>query len=124
MQNKRRIAIVGSRNFINIEKVYGYLKDLSKDIIIISGGVRGVDCAAITACKILDLECEEFLPNIEKYGSPKAFHIRNQEIVDSADELIAFWNGRSKGTLSTLRKAAKKKIPVTIIGENSDGNSD
>ena len=42
---------------------------------------------------------------------------RNEEIAAYADEAIALWDGKSKGTKSTIElfKKAKKKITVIII---------
>jgi hypothetical protein len=50
----------------------------------------------------------------KKYGK-SAGPIRNSEMADYGDALIAFFNGESKGTLDMINKAKKKKMPITII---------
>jgi len=41
--------------------------------------------------------------------------MRNKQIVDAADEVIAFWDGKSSGTKSTIDFAQEKGIPTHII---------
>lgn len=40
---------------------------------------------------------------------------RNIEMVKVADKLIAFWDGKSKGTLHTIEKEREKGIDIKII---------
>lgn len=49
---------------------------------------------------------------------PKPYMERNQDIVDESDHLVAAPNGEERvrsGTWSTIRRAIKKGIPVTIV---------
>ena len=55
-----------------------------------------------------------FLPQYERYGRVAPI-IRNKEIVDYADKIIAFWNGSSKGTLSVIKYAEKTGKPCEIV---------
>lgn len=57
-----------------------------------------------------------FKPNIESFGVPYAFFVRNGLIVKYSDEVYAFWDGKSKGTLDGIKKAkiAGKMIKVEI----------
>lgn len=41
--------------------------------------------------------------------------IRNKAMIDDADGLIAFWDGKSKGTKNCIKCATDKGIPVLII---------
>jgi hypothetical protein len=46
---------------------------------------------------------------------------RNTKIVKVADMLIAFWDGKSRGTSDSINKAFRKGIPLILImidGEN------
>ena len=51
-------------------------------------------------------EVEIFLPEWKKYGRA-AGPVRNKEMVNSADLVIAFWDGKSKGTKSLIKYAEK-----------------
>ena len=46
--------------------------------------------------------------------------IRNQQIVDSADRVVAFWDGKSRGTADTLRRAHAAGKPILIIGPTGE----
>ena len=41
--------------------------------------------------------------------------MRNKEIVDAADEVIAFWDGSSRGTRSVIEYCKKQGVPCKII---------
>ena len=50
--------------------------------------------------------------------------VRNKEIVDYADKIIAFWDGASKGTLSVIKYAEKNgahqivKREINVLGSS------
>lgn len=50
----------------------------------------------------------------KKYGS-SAGYIRNDEMAKYADCLIAFWDGKSKGTKHMIDLAVKRKIKVKLF---------
>ena len=103
-----RIAIVGSRNFSDIDAVRRYVLDLPKDTEIVSGGAQGVDSAAVSMGIQRNLKCSVCLPDWDTYGKSAGI-IRNQQIVDAADMVVAFWDGESKGTLNTIERALKAR---------------
>ena len=41
--------------------------------------------------------------------------VRNKQIVDYADHVVAFWDGNSKGTLSVINYAKKAGKPCDVI---------
>ena len=54
---------------------------------------------------------------VNHFPSNKGNYLRrNIEMVDIADEVIAFWDGYSYGTAHTIALAVKKGIPIRIIG--------
>lgn len=55
-----------------------------------------------------------FKPDWNKYGK-RAGAIRNQQIVDEADKIVAFWDGKSKGTKITIDMAIKANKPIDIL---------
>ncbi|MDO4700541.1 MAG: hypothetical protein Q4A69_07655 [Moraxella sp.] len=54
-----------------------------------------------------------FKPNYQRHGRAAAF-IRNRLIVDTADVLIAFWDGKSTGTKYTIDYAKKQQKQVYV----------
>ncbi len=105
-----KIAVVGSRNIV-IHDISMYI---SKEDEIVSGGAVGVDsCAAEYATKN-GLKLTVFLPQYERYGRAAPI-IRNQKIVNYADKILAFWDGKSKGTLYVIKYAQKTGKPCDII---------
>lgn len=111
-----KIAIVGSREPGNIN----FAKELEKRIniqscdTIISGGAKGIDSLAAEYATANGLALVEIRPNYAKNGRGATF-IRNREIVDNADMVVAFWNGTSKGTKYTIDYANKKGVTTLII---------
>lgn len=118
-----RIGIVGSRTFNDYELMkdvfYGYFaieNDLLGygDITIISGGARGADLLAKKLADNPYFDYIEFFADWGKYGKSAGFK-RNQQIVDNSDIIIAFWDGKSRGTQDTINKAKLTKKPTFII---------
>lgn len=106
-----KLAIIGSRDCrpIDISSFVGMRPDL-----IVSGGAKGADSYAREFAERNNIPFLEFLPEYEKYGR-KAPLLRNIQIVDNSDFVLAFWNGSSRGTKFTIEYARKKGVPVIII---------
>ena len=83
---------------------------------IVTGGALGVDKAAELYAQQKNIPCRVIRPDYEKYGR-KAPIVRDKEIVEQADIVIALWDGVSKGTKFTLEYAEKlnKDVRVYII---------
>lgn len=109
-----KIAIVGSRNYPRPEDIIQYVYNLSEDSIIISGGARGVDTWAEVAAGVKGLKTKIFPAQWDKYGKSAGF-FRNELIVDECDRLVAFWDGKSKGTKHSINLVKKAGKPVEII---------
>lgn len=116
-----KIAIVGSRAFKDFETtqnvrraVLDYVSQLSPDVAIISGGAQGVDSFAKYAAELYGLDYEEYPADWGTYGK-SAGMIRNAAIVNAADEIMVWWDGKSKGTKNTIDRAHKAGKPVTVI---------
>lgn len=123
-----KIAVVGSREFSDIKfakyKIMQTLLFAIPDVdenkeepILISGGARGIDSLAEKVANQYKVKTKIFSPDWNKYGK-RAGAIRNQLIVDRADKIIAFWDGKSKGTKITIDMAIKAGKPVDIYIRN------
>ena len=81
---------------------------------IISGGASGADKLAELYAEESKLHLTVFRPDYESFGK-RAPIIRNCEIIDHAQYVIALWDGRSRGTAFTVTECIKKGIPVRVF---------
>lgn len=103
-----KVAIVGSRGL----EVADLGKFLPPDVTeIISGGARGVDTSARNYALANGIKLTEILPDYDRYGR-RAPLVRNITIIESADLVIAFWDGQSHGTKFVVDNCVKRHIPV------------
>ena len=105
-----KVAVVGSRSIFATD-ISMYISDGDE---IVSGGAVGVDSCAAEYAKKNGLKLTVFLPQYERYGRAAPI-VRNKKIVDYADKIVAFWNGKSKGTLSVIKYAEKTGKLCEII---------
>jgi hypothetical protein len=113
---RKKVAIVGSRDWKEPARILDCIDELG-DVEIVSGGARGVDRIAAQYAKIAGLETKEFIADWERHGKMAGF-IRNTQIVDYCDELIAFWDMKSKGTADSIRRAQEAGKPVRVETQN------
>ena len=105
-----KIAIIGSRSITDAD----IGKYVSEGDEIVSGGAAGIDTLAAEYAKRNGLKLTVFLPEYEKYGRAAPI-VRNKQIVDYADKVIALWNGSSKGTMSVIEYAEKMGKPCEVV---------
>ena len=96
-----------------------YIKE--KPDTIISGGAEGIDTIAWEWALENHIEIIVHKPNYNTHGKWAALR-RNDIIVDEADKIIAFWNGKSTGTKYVIDRAKKmnKPLEIVLINELSD----
>jgi len=112
-----KVIIAGGRDF----KDYNRLKEVcdkilsnQNDIEIVSGTAGGADTLGERYAQEKGYEVKKFPAKWDEYGK-KAGYLRNQEMGDYADGLIAFWDGQSKGTKHMIDIANKKGLKVRVI---------
>lgn len=89
-----KVAVIGSRG-LSISNLEAYLPEDTTEII--SGGARGVDTSARNYALSHGIKLTEFLPEYETYGRSAPLK-RNITIIENADLVMAFWDGKSRGT--------------------------
>lgn len=111
-----KIAIVGTRKLKDAEAVYSIIADsIPKNCSeVVSGGAEGVDKLAERYARENHLRLTLFLPDYETYGR-NAPRIRNEEMVNYADMVFAFWDMDSNGTAYTISYCIKTQRPVKIF---------
>ena len=105
------LAIIGSRD-CPIFDLGAYL-NRSIDAIV-SGGAKGAEAHAKYFAQRHGIKVIEFLPDYAKYGKSAPL-VRNKQIIDNCDEVLAFWDGKSRGTKYTIDYAEKMGKPVRVI---------
>lgn len=108
-----KLAIVGSRSFIDYELLKKHV-DATNIAAIVSGGARGADTLAEQFADEHNLQMIVYKPDYATHGRAAPF-IRNSAIIEASDAVIAFWDGKSTGTLDSIKKARKMGKPVTVI---------
>ena len=111
-----RLAIVGSRSLA--PDLEAFVPDGVTEIV--SGGARGVDTAAACYARRHGIALREFLPDYHLFGS-RAPLLRNDQIIAHCDCVLAFWDGQSRGTLYTIRRARERGKSVTLYRAEEDG---
>ena len=110
-----KLAIVGSRGFNDYKKLNEVVLPAKNKIsLIISGGAKGADSLAERFAKENNIPTQIILPDWETHGKSAGF-LRNKEIVEAADIVLAFWDGKSKGTQHSFKLAEKLGKKIFII---------
>ena len=105
-----KVAIIGSRNLI-VKDLQNYLPKNTTEIV--SGGAKGIDACAREYALANGIKLTEFLPEYGKYGKNAPLK-RNLLIIDYADEVIALWDGTSRGTKYVIDNCKKTDKKVTV----------
>lgn len=114
-----KVAVIGSRGFNDYEKMKSVLNNITISEII-SGGAIGADSLGAKYANENSISLCVFLPDWKKYGKGAGF-IRNKLIVDNSDMVVAFWDGKSKGTKNSIdySKKINKKVIIISYENNS-----
>ena len=112
-----KIAVIGSREFKQMglveETLYSKINYI--DVEIITGGARGVDKFAEEFAKRINRPCRIIKPINPK--DKLSYLFRNVEIVTLADKIIAFWDGKSKGTKFAIDYAKARGKDIEVINQ-------
>ena len=108
MSISRKIIVAGSRTGISQNDVSDILSNYSfqSDDIIITGGAIGVDQYAEKWAEENNLTIETFYPDYKNNGKSAPL-IRNCEMAEAGDILIAIHNGESRGTQHMINSMKK-----------------
>lgn len=117
-----KVIIAGSRELRDYQTVKDAVENSDFDVEeVVSGGARGIDSLGETWAEYHDIPVESFEITDEEWQEKgkKAGPLRNGEMAEYADALIAIWDGQSRGTRSMLEKAYEEDIPVelTLLAE-------
>lgn len=114
----RRIIIAGGRDIWDYEFIRQtidyYTQNLGYDWMLVCGMGPGVDTVAHNICEYRGIPIDKHPANWTLYGNA-AGPIRNREMAQNADALIAIWDGESIGTADMIKVAKELGLKVRVV---------
>jgi len=111
-----RTIIAGSRDCKDYSKVIQAIKECGwKPTVVISGTASGGDRLGELWARNNGIKIEQHPADWDKYGRKRAGYIRNVEMAEVAEALIALWNGQSAGTKDMIEIAKKKGLKIFVL---------
>lgn len=117
MVGLRKVIIAGGRDFDDYQFLLDSICPILKsddDIEIVSGCAKGADMLGERFANYFGLPIKKFPADWDRYGRG-AGHIRNSQMAKYADELIAFWDKKSKGTKHMINTAKKLGLKINVF---------
>ena len=116
---KYKVIVAGCRDFADYEllkeKCDFYLQNQKpEDIVIVSGHASGADTLGERYAQERGFKLETYPADRKAHGRA-AGPIRNAQMADVADALIAFWDGKSRGTKNMIDTANKRGLQVAAV---------
>lgn len=105
-----KAAVIGSRG-LSVTDLGRYLPENTTEIV--SGGAKGVDTSAREYALSHGIKLTEFLPEYTKYGRSAPLK-RNITIIEYSDIVLAFWDGKSRGTKFVIDNCRKLGVEVRV----------
>lgn len=114
-----RVIIAGSRTFNHYVLLQAACdlflaeKRQTHNIVILSGTAKGADRLGERYARERGYKIERYPADWDKDGKAAGI-IRNTKMADNANALIAFWDGRSRGTKNMIDTAKAKGLAVRV----------
>jgi hypothetical protein len=112
-----KVIIAGGRTFNDYNLLYQKCDkalSMQKEVEIVSGTANGADKLGEKYANEKGFKIKQFPANWDSHGK-SAGYIRNEEMAKYADALIAFWDGKSKGTKHMIDLAKRYNLKVKVI---------
>lgn len=117
MSDDAKVIVAGSRTIDNREKVEDMIATAEKlwgiKEIVHGACSRGVDKQADLVARANDIPTTTFPADWEEHGKA-AGPIRNQEMAEYGDTLLALWDGESPGTKSMIQTAVEEGLTMIV----------
>ena len=121
-----RVIVAGGRDFYNVNFMFAELDRLlsgsiknGTPITIVSGGAKGADECGLWYANVRNLPTDIFHPDWSKHGKSAGI-LRNVDMAENADMLVAFWDMESSGTKHMIETARAKNLKVHIFYYHKD----
>lgn len=112
-QGMEKLMVCGSRGWYSRSIIRGWIVT-ARPQTILHGGAEGADSIAEEIAQEFGITSYVFKPDYKSFGK-EAPHVRNDEMLKQADFVLAFWDGKSRGTKSVIDKADKWAIPHKVV---------
>ncbi len=121
-----RVIVAGGRDFSDYvllkQTMDILLSNIKEDITVVCGKARGADTLGEQYAKERGYAVAYFPADWDKYGKAAGF-IRNEQMAQNADALVAFWDGRSRGTRNMIELARQYNLKVRIKRYGGEGGT-
>ena len=112
----RRVFVGGSRSIGDRELIESKLKALPRCAVILTSRTTGASAAVRDASMRLGLRLEVWTAMTDRYPTAAdAYFARGEEMIRSADRVLAFWDGESAGTAHELTYARRLSKPIDLV---------
>lgn len=112
-----KVIICGTRYFSKyplLKAKCDYYLSNKSEVTIISGCAKGADSLGERYATEKGFNILKYPADWERYGKSAGYK-RNQQMAEIADGVIAFWDGKSKGTQHMINIAKEKNIRVIVV---------
>jgi hypothetical protein len=114
-----RLIIAGGRDFTDqnfgSDSLFSILKSVNLDTVeVVCGMARGADEVGRVWAINNNIPVKEFRADWDKHGKSAGYK-RNNQMAEYGTHLIAFWDGKSKGTKHMIDLARKSELFVKIV---------
>lgn len=120
-----KVIVAGSRTITDYETVKIAIENAIVQGInitsIVSGRAKGVDTLGERYAKEHGLPIHLYPAEWDKYGKRAGF-MRNLEMAEVADGLVAIWDGKSPGTQNTIFTMRRMGKRVYVMELDLDGS--
>jgi len=121
MSNEFKLIVAGGRDFNDYPLLVKEISNLqqtetliSRNVSIVSGMAKGADALGVRFAKNYDWKLYSYPADWDEYGKSAGF-VRNKQMGQFADGLIAFWDGKSRGTAHMIQYIRSLRKPLHII---------
>jgi hypothetical protein len=115
-----KLIVAGGRDFNDYSLAHQTIMALANNeyknvaVSIVSGMARGADSQGTRFALENGVVLYQFPADWNQYGKRAGF-IRNNQMGDFADGLLAFWDGESRGTKQMIEYMRSLDKPVRVI---------
>jgi hypothetical protein len=115
-----KLIVAGGRDFDDYNKLSSELLALAlgqyadKAVSIVSGMARGADLLAVRFAKEHGVKVYPFVPDWNGPLGKGAGFARNKDMGNFADGLLAFWDGKSRGTKQMIEYMRSLNKPTKV----------
>jgi hypothetical protein len=122
-----KLAVIGSRSITERETFTAVLErapwipsnirtltPVDIDLEVVTGGADGVDTMAEEWADEQGFSQTVFAPDWRDWSDGHPAKVRNTQIIEYADVVVAIWNGESPGTRDSIDKTLDRGKPIYV----------